>query len=69
LPVRAVRRANGAQTLSGSVMTTTPDGENNPPEKALFRVEQESLDQGRTSNDSLYLLGIIKIDGQAYELG
>lgn len=31
-------------------MTMIPDGENNPPEKALFRVEQESLDQGRTWN-------------------
>ena len=59
---------NGAYTLRGNTITLTPDKGNGPPETALFRVEEESKDDGRSWVENLYLLRISAVDGKEYEV-
>lgn len=59
---------NGTYTLKGNTITLTPDKGNGPPETALFRVEEESKDDGRTWVENLYLLRRSIVDGKEYEV-
>lgn len=59
---------NGAYTLKENTITLTPDDRKSRPESGLFRVEEESKDDGRTWVEALYLLRVSAIDGKDYEV-
>jgi hypothetical protein len=59
---------NGAYTLKENTITLTRDDRKNQPERGLFRVEEESKDDGRTWAEILYLLRISAVDGKDYEV-
>jgi hypothetical protein len=55
--------------VHGNQITLTKDNDKSRHENGYFRVEQESLDGGRTWKTKLYLLRKSNIDGSDYELG
>lgn len=59
---------NGAYTLKENTITLTRDDRKNQPETGLFRVEEESKDDGRNWAEILYLLRISAVDGKDYEV-
>jgi hypothetical protein len=59
---------NGAYTLKENTITLTRDDRKNQPENGLFRVEEESKDDGRTWTEILYLLRVSIVDGKDYEV-
>ena len=59
---------NGAYTLRGNAIRLVQDDRKNQPEDGLFRVEQESKDEGRSWAEVMYLLRISNIDGKDYEV-
>lgn len=60
---------DGAYTLKGNKMVMTPDNHSRPPEVALFRIEKETGDMGRTWTEKLYLMRRSNVDGAIYEVG
>lgn len=59
---------DGAYSLKENTIIFSPDNRGRPPETGLFRVEEESKDEGRTWVQELYLLRISAVDGNEYEL-
>jgi hypothetical protein len=59
---------NGAYAIRENTITLTPDDRKNQHEQGLFRVEEESKDDGRTWVESLYLLRTSAVDGKDYEV-
>jgi len=59
---------NGAFTLTGNTIALTPDDRRNHAEPALFRVEEESKDDGKSWVETLYLLRTGAVDGKEYEV-
>lgn len=59
---------NGAFALSGNTVRMQPDNPRQATEDALFRVEEESHDGGRSWARYLYLLRVSSVDGKDYEL-
>jgi len=59
---------NGAYALKGNAITLTPDDKNSRRETGYFRVEEESMDEGRTWTRVLYLLRTSIVDGKDYEV-
>jgi len=57
---------NGSYTLRGNSITLTQDDKKITP--GLFRVEQESKDDGRTWADVFYLMRTSSVNGELYEL-
>jgi len=60
---------DGAYAVHGNQITLTRDNDKSKHENGYFRVEQESMDGGRTWKTRLYLLRKSNIDGTDYELG
>ncbi len=59
---------DGAYMLKGNLMVMTPDNHSRQPETALFRIEKETGDQGRTWVEKLYLMRRSSVDGAIYEV-
>ena len=59
---------NGAYNIKGYEITMTEDSKKNQPEKGKIRLEEESLDEGRTWEERLYLQRTSHVDGKLYEL-
>ena len=59
---------NGTYAVQENTLTLTPDAANSKPETALYRVEEESIDGGRTWVPALYLLRTSVVDGKEYEV-
>ena len=59
---------DGSYTINGNGMSLIHDSEQNKPERALFRIEQESTDGGGTWKEKLYLLRRSTVDGSEYEV-
>jgi len=57
---------NGSYTLRGNSITLTQDDKKITP--GLFRIEQESKDDGRTWADVFYLMRTSSVNGELYEL-
>ena len=60
---------NGAYALKGNTMVMTPDDHSRHPDTALFRIEKESDDMGKTWVEKLYLMRRSSVDGSLYEIG
>jgi hypothetical protein len=59
---------DGGYTLRGNAITMTPDRGQGRPESGFIRVEEESLDEGRSWTEVLYLLRVSAVDGKDYEV-
>jgi len=59
---------DGAYSIQGNHITFTKDSDKKP-QPGLFRIEQESIDGGRTWKEKLYLTRTSSVDGSEYELG
>jgi hypothetical protein len=60
---------DGSYRLNGNSISLIHDSNRSNPEPALFRIEQESKDEGRTWSEKLYLLRKNAVDGSEYEVG
>jgi hypothetical protein len=58
---------NGTYAVQENTLTLTPDAGHGRPETALYRVEEESTDGGRSWVPALYLLRTSIVDGKEYE--
>lgn len=59
---------DGAYSIKGNQVILTHDNDKNNPEKGFIRLEQESMDGGRTWKDKLYLMRKSIVDGSDYEV-
>jgi len=59
---------DGGYSLNGNQITLTHDNDKNKIDKGFIRIEQESMDGGRTWKDKLYLLRTSIVDGSEYEV-
>ena len=59
---------DGSYVISGNGISLIHDSEKNNPERALFRIEQESTNGGATWKDKLFLLRKSVVDGSEYEV-
>jgi len=60
---------DGAYSIKGNRITLVHDNDKSKPEPGYIRLEQESMDGGRTWKDRLYLMRTSTVDGSEYELG
>ena len=59
---------DGSYSMNGNSIWLIHDSNKNNPEAALFRLEQESKDEGRTWLEKLYLLRKSSVNGAEYEV-
>jgi hypothetical protein len=60
---------NGSYSLKGNNIYFTGDEDKGNPKRGLFRLEEESKDNGNTWVKKLYILRVSSVDGSEYEVG